>query len=355
MRFLARAAAIVVLTLLLFEAVLRIHNPAAPRVRGDRILLPASARYAITNPVDPRLDRRVVQQRNALGFRGPDVPPDFASRLSIVAVGGSTTECLRMPDEKTWPAVMADDLAKVRRDVWVNNAGLAGHSTIGHLALLEEYVIPLHPRVVLFLTGINDVGLDRRAEAAPFSGWWNRVARYSEVANLALTIDRVRRARDLRFDDDLFNPRAAARLDMSDADITRLVDAHAPFIDGYRERLTALVDRSRAAGIEPILLTQPLLGGDAIDPATGVDLATVVEDGGDRNGKASWRVLEAYNDVARGLAAARGVMLIDLARLLPKDSRLFVDFMHFSNDGAAAVGHLVGGALAARFGSGDGV
>jgi hypothetical protein len=93
-----------------------------------------------------------------------------------------------------------------------------------------------------------------------------------------------------------------------------------------------------------VLLTQPLAVGDAIDPATGVDLR-VVADGGDLNGLATWRLMEAYNDVMRDVATANHVALIDLARRLPKDSRYFCDFAHFSNAGARAVGEIVAAGL----------
>jgi len=340
------------IAVLLFEAALRIHNPAGLRLRGDRILLPARATFHITNPDDPRLDRVVVQHRNALGFRGPEVPVDFASRLSIVTVGGSTTECLRLPDDRTWPAVMESILARARPDVWVNNAGLSGHSTVGHQVLFDSYLRQLHPRVVVYLTGANDVG---NPVANPFFGWRARLAKYSEVANLLWNIEGLWRARHLRFDGHGIDPLTAETRLSSESEIAAAMAKDAPSLDGYRVRLTTLVERTRAAGIEPILATQPLLGGNVNDPATGASLATIWDPGDELNGAGTWRMLERYNDVTRALAASHGVALVDLARTLPKDSRLFIDLIHFSNDGAAAVGRLMAAALAARFQAEGGV
>ena len=45
-------------------------------------------------------------------------------------------------------------------NVWVNNAGLTGHSTIGHITLLKEHVVKIHPKVIVFLIGINDIGTE---------------------------------------------------------------------------------------------------------------------------------------------------------------------------------------------------
>jgi len=43
-------------------------------------------------------------------------------------------------------------------DIWINNAGLDGHSTAGHLVLMREYIALMKPDVVIFLIGLNDVG-----------------------------------------------------------------------------------------------------------------------------------------------------------------------------------------------------
>jgi hypothetical protein len=59
------------------------------------------------------------------------------------------------------------------------------------------------------------------------------------------------------------------------------------------------------------------------------------------SGALEWRVLEAYNDVTRRVAAHGGLLLIDLARALPKDPRFYYDFMHFTNAGAEAVGTII--------------
>ena len=52
-------------------------------------------------------------------------------------------------------------------------------------------------------------------------------------------------------------------------------------------------------------------------------------------------VQELYNDVTRQVARSDGAFLVDLAHALPKDSRLFYDFMHYTNEGAARLGDIV--------------
>lgn len=337
------------MTILLLEVVLRVYHPLQFRVRGDEIVLPAGARYTVTNAVTPKLDREIVHTRNQIGLRGPDVPADFRARLSIVAVGGSTTECFLIADDKTWPAVMAAELAKIRPDVWVNNAGLDGHSTFGHLVLLRSVLVRLRPKMALFLTGINDVGRSwppqEEGHEAPKPGGWRRWAGHSEAASTVLKLVRWWRSRHLNFTDVgpidvLTNP----RMEMTNDEIEALAADYEPSVRAYGKRLSMIIRESRDAGIEPVFLTQPALVGNVFDPTTGVDLSKLV-DHPDRNGAGEWRVLESYNDAMRQLAADHGVFLIDLAHKLPKDSRYFLDFIHFSNDGAREVGRIVAAEL----------
>jgi hypothetical protein len=113
---------------------------------------------------------------------------------------------------------------------------------------------------------------------------------------------------------------------------------------GYRGRVAAIVEFCHAHGIEPVLVTQSALYGEAIDPATGVNLATVqVKDG--TSGALSWRRLELYNDVTRRVAVEQRVLLVDAAHDMPKDSRLYYDFIHLTNEGAERLGAIVAGGV----------
>src|ERR671929_63597 len=55
---------------------------------------------------------------------------------------------------------LAARLRPEMRGVWVNNAGLDGHSTFGHLLLTRQALVPLHPKAILYLVGLNDMFTD---------------------------------------------------------------------------------------------------------------------------------------------------------------------------------------------------
>jgi len=343
------------LVLALGEAALHIYNPLPFRVHGNRIVLPVHQRYTFHNDVASKLDRVTHHTKNSLGFRGPDPPADFSRRLTLLTIGGSTTECLFLSDGKTWTDELARRLEPSFPGIWVNNAGLDGQSTYGHLVLLRDFVDSLHPRVAVFLIGVNDIGLDAsnpydssltppRSAARSVAAF---VTDHSELAGLAQNLLRVARAQDAGFGHGQIDVTTLPRLDDDATNTAVTIRKYSVALPAYASRVAAIVDESRRNGIEPVLVTQPGMYGDAIDPATGVNLATVQVHGA-ANGRLWWQVQELYNDVTRRTAMDRGVLLVDAARELPKDSRLFYDFIHFTNEGAARLGDIIAGHLEPR-------
>ncbi len=334
--------------LLLLEIALRVFNPVVFRVRGDEIVLPVNQVYRITHEGSSKIDPVVVHTKNALGFRGPNPPADFSTRLTIVTIGGSTTECVNLTDGRTWSDELQRRLAATFPGVWVNNAGIDGQSTFGHLVLLRSVITRLRPKVAVFLAGANDVGLAERntfdvgtiPTPSRFRTVQNAVVEHSEVANLLLNFARAARARDRGFGHSELDLTRVEDWALDDDQVERVIEQHRAHLAGYAARLQEIASLTRSAGIEPVWLTQPALYGMGKDLTTGVDLARVKVNGRG-NGLLEWRLMELHNDVMRHVASDEHVLLIDLARELPKDSKYFYDFLHFTNDGAARVGSII--------------
>lgn len=345
-----RIVAPVIFGLVLFELCLRVYNPLPSRVKSDRIVLPVRQTFTFTNSTSHRLDPVTRHTTNSLGFRGPEPPAHWASHLTLLTIGGSTTECTFLSDGRTWTDQLARRVAVVRGDAWVNNAGLDGQSTFGHAVLLRQLVGALHPSIALFLIGTNDVergdanGYDVALTPATGAGFHRALvmlADHSEVAGLALNAARAIRARRAGFGHSEVDLTTARQLHIDPPEIARVLQEHRDkYLPGYRSRVAGLVTLSRRSHITPVLITQPALFGEVIDPSTKIDLGTV-QVNGRGNGLLEWRLLELYNDVTRQVGADAGVLVVDLARAMPKDSRYFYDFLHFTNDGAVRVGDIV--------------
>ncbi len=344
-----------ILVLGICELILRIYNPLGFRIKGDKIILPINKKEIIHHEHGlGKLDRVVVHQRNSLGFRGPEPPADFARDLTIVTVGGSTTECFDLAEDKTWPHVWGLELQRNFKDLWLNNAGLSGNSTFGHYILMQDYLVKLKPKVVIFLVGINDLGLreegdfDQRIHGVNFRSlerFLASAAVHSELAAAALNLYRYYFPKSTMIN----NQNKPQEIDFKnlplfdvspEAKAALMRDHQDHYLRSYQARLEKLVTICREHHILPVLLTQPVLYGGGVDAATGVDLdhRFVAKD---MDGATAWQVLELYNDVTRQVGRERGVLVIDLAREMPKDSTYFYDLMHYTNAGAARLADII--------------
>jgi lysophospholipase L1-like esterase len=342
-----------VLAVVLLECLLRFYNPIQTRVKGNRIVLPANAQVRFPNNVIRQLDPIITVSYNSLGFRGPEPPRDFGNSLTIVVVGSSTAECFMLSDNQTWPDRLSTLLGRSFRDVWIGNAGKDGHSTIAHVILMDDIVAGLHPKVVLFLVGEADVARDRmsRFEAENIKGslrfdsakiFLQSLSAHSEIAAAFVALYRSLTAFQAGLIHSYIDLGAAGEIAIPGDRVREYVATYAKpyYLTAYEARLKRLIDSARFAGALPIFITQPSLAGPAVDDVTKVDLARVKYMEG-ISGEMAWELLEAYNDVTRRVARENGVPLIDLAEQMPRSSRYFYDFYHFTNQGAQASAEII--------------
>ena len=337
------------LSFILLEGLLRIFQPIEYRVRGNKIWLPQDRKYQFTNNKTDKLDKIIYSSRNHMGFRGEPSPQKFPEYLTIIAVGGSTTACEFISDNKTWCDLLAINLKNKFKYLWLNNAGLDGHSTYGHIVLMEDYIIKIRPKVVLFLIGANEIKLetsrvyDNQQFKKPLAGLfalWDNLVNKSEVLNYSINFFRFSKAKRRGITHTPWNFYSMQQFDIPAEEVSRiLLEQKQKYLTPYAERLNRLIVISRQNSIEPVLITQPSVFGDLIDPITGINLAR----GGtfDWNGKLFWQILELYNDVVRNIAAEHHVGLIDLAREMPKTTEYYYDTFHFTNTGCEKVAEII--------------
>ena len=331
---------------LILELFLRFFNPLPVRVKNDEIILPANRVYTFQNTHIPALDKNIVHTKNSLGFRGEEMPLDFQEHISVIAVGGSTTECRFLSDDWDWVQLWAE---KVRgqhpQPIWFNNAGLDGHSTFGHLVLLKEYLKDIQPDYIIYLIGVNEIGradlhqddmVLLKNQSFSLVDW---LKKNSEIALLFNNLWRSWRAYQIDLGHGNLDLKKMEHKILDSLEIVKELSRHQIFLPNYEKRLTQLIRATKAYNIQPILLTQPLLFGEGTDDITGVNLESIRTRF--QNGKTYWKVLELYNDVSRKVALQENIIFLDLAYHLPKSSLYFYDGMHFTNEGAIAISDIL--------------
>lgn len=334
------------LSFALLEGLLRVFQPIEYRVKGNKIKLPRDKNYQFINDKTDKLDKIIYTTRNHAGFRGKAPPTDFADCLSIIAVGGSTTECVLIPDGKTWCDILAKKLQGHFKPVWLGNGGLDGTSIYGHLVFMEDYIIKMHPKVVLFLVGANEIGLgtyradDLNHLKKPITGWlassWEKLINASEVLGYAINFYRYSKAKRMGLVHPILDFPRLEQVDIPPEKEQALLEEHNDkYLQPYGARLTRLIELCREHSIEPVFITQPMVFGDLIDPFTGTDLAKAA------NGKVIWKILELYNGVVRNTAQQHQVYVIDLAKEMPKSTEYYYDTYHFTNAGCQQVAGII--------------
>jgi lysophospholipase L1-like esterase len=90
---------------------------------------------------------------NTDGFRGNEFAR-VKTKRRVACIGGSTTYCVGVGDDQTWPFFL-DQLLQPACEVL--NFGIPGHSSVEHKKLLPYILARYSPDIVIFQMGLNDL------------------------------------------------------------------------------------------------------------------------------------------------------------------------------------------------------
>ncbi len=336
----------------------------------ERVFLPAPGLLpGVSGPSVFRIDR--------LGFRSTERPP--APLLSVLALGGSTTECLYLDQSETWPALLQERLRATRDPtVWVANAGRSGRTTRDHVLQLRQLLVqPPRFDLLLLLAGTNDLAswlAGQAPDPTPPGESPELLARAFDVLPLARTPGGPHRRTALwnlldaaheRFsrppgmpqvEDEAAAIYATWRAHRRTAAtrIERLPDGTAA-LHAFECQLAAIAELCQTLGVKLVLLTQPALWDERLP----VELEGRLWMGGVGDYQAQpgcayysagalARGLALFDERMRRFAAARGLPCLDLARAIGSDPRCFYDDVHFSEAGARAAAEFLARELVDR-------
>ncbi len=305
---------------------------------------------------------------NESGIRGRSF--SSADRFRILAVGGSTTECLYLDETEAWPHVLEQELNEDfdPKPVWVGNVGKSGHDVEHHVLqvqkLLDQYP---HIDVVTVLVGTNDMtkvgqlqkyvplnATERQLAFAVHPGGWNEG---DEALPFYKRTELWRLGRKVR--DNLFETYEGAlvqdtlgavyvqqRKNRRDAMAYR--DAFpdvSEALAAYTANLNKIADAAAAHGTKVVFATQPSLWAADMSPeAQGLlwmgRIAPYASDAPAEyyTSGALAGAMQAFNDALLKVCVARGLQCLDLATAVPKTPTAFYDDVHFTEAGAQIVG-----------------
>jgi lysophospholipase L1-like esterase len=315
---------------------------------------------------------------NESGIRGRAFSE--ADRYRILAVGGSTTECLYLDETEAWPHLLEQQLSAESRvsPVWVGNVGKSGHNSEHHVLQVEK-LLDQYPHIdlVLVLVGTNDmtkVGSDGRY--SPLNDVERQLAfavhpaglnqadaglPFFKRTELWRTLRKVRDNLVASFDGALVQDTLGAvyvRMRENRRNATALIDDYPDLsvaLHAYKSNLNRIVDAAEAHGTEVVFATQPSLWsenmtGAAQDLLWMGRIGKYYEDApaAYHTARALAGGMKAFNDVLLDVCEERSLDCVDLAAAVPKTPEAFYDDVHFTEAGARIVAdvlarHLIDG------------
>ncbi|MEM7121863.1 MAG: GDSL-type esterase/lipase family protein [Pseudomonadota bacterium] len=276
----------------------------------------------------------LIYQRDEYGLRGDHGDP---SAITILAVGGSTTNDRVATEGDTWPDVLEEELRARGYDHVVANAGVDGHSSMGHIKSFELWFpnIPdLAPEYALIYVGHNDRGVAPGQVPQPDSltspSWSRRLSTY--IRNHSVFSRAFKNLKgwiaahdiDVVYGDVDTNPETISYQPV--APVTPNQEA----LDAYGERLRLLDQVARNYGTTPIYVTQPVglvrEAGGELEEVAGSGAGSIFQE------------MRAYNDVLLAFCRDVGAICIDLAGELVFDTQDFYDAIHTTPSGSRRIG-----------------
>jgi lysophospholipase L1-like esterase len=299
---------------------------------------------------------RNVFSTNNEGFRGAElVAPKPAGELRVFLVGGSTTEGFYLDDDKALHATAQRRLQALvgpGRSVRVYNAGKSGDRSYDHVAMIVHRILHLEPDVIVVFAGINDLSasvndidyahLDQPVvmslsigDMVGMMATELQVSRriYHAARRIAVS-SRLADSGNRAFFEEI--PLVTNYRQRAELSRTLPVKTAPPRVDprGYRGNLLTIAGALKSHGVTLVLMTQATTWNSTIDREIGSwhwMLQQYPEEAMDR-------AMEVFNDTMRAVAVEQHVMLVDLARMLPKSRDYFYDDVHFNEAGSDAAG-----------------
>lgn len=318
---------------------------------------------------------------SSLGLRAEELTSAHTYR--ILALGGSTTECLYLDQSETWPQLLQDSIngSEGAPHTWVGNAGMSGRNSRHHVTALRY--LPLASMkidTVILLAGVNDMSLrlsqddayDPNVMAKPsvrsklveetFIGMAYGNPQDSGIRRSYLwqTLRKLKtaltaQAESSRAQDRMGDIYVAWRKHRHDATNIRsaLPDLSAA-LEEYRINLKEAAATARQRSIRMILVTQPSMW----KPGLPRELDALLWMGGVgdfqvRPGRPYYSVealaqaMKLYNDAMLSVCKSESLECIDVSDV-DKDTSVFYDDVHFNEGGASVVARAVAKHILAR-------
>lgn len=283
-------------------------------------------------------------------------PSDIHAKpeLTIVFLGGSTTECMYVDEELRFPYYTGKLLEK-ESGLRVNsyNSGVSGNNSMHSNDILLNKVIPLHPDYVILYHNINDITI-LLIQGGYWNDHFNRSLIYKTLLQKDSTKDfsihsKLKAVKDLicpnlyRAIQSFLGDKKLADRDEWEEFRGKKITINKKFIlSEFRKSLSTFINICRVHEIVPILMTQASRLKKEPDQNITEIVFHLKRDFGIEYDQ--FREIHCdMNETIRRVALDNKVMLVDLEKEIPKEKSHIYDVAHYNNEGSKAVAEIVAG------------
>lgn len=300
---------------------------------------------------------------NSQGIRGDEFDP--AQDYHILAVGGSTTECIFLDDEEAWPKLTQKKLNAEGYNTWVGNVGKSGARSTNHLkdarALLE-----FHPQIdaLVFLLGINDLydllsysleGEKPELAQEKTGPFYTRTALWKKAKQIQENLKTKEVEEQLVQDNAglVYKEWRKNRAEAQPKEDYLPLELDEALLK-YKTNLYQLIELGEEKGVRTIFMTQPTLWRENLTPEEDALLwagwggAHQADSSQYYSVRALKEGMDKFNQTLWDVCSEKKLECIDLDRQLPKDTTIFYDDCHFNENGSEEVAEILTAYLQSR-------
>lgn len=199
---------------------------------------------------------KITFSHNSLGFRGEEIGLQKKQNIKrIVALGGSSTYCIGVSDNQTWPYQLQKELGAGYE---VINMGLPGYTTVEHIIQTALNLSDLSPDICIYYIGWNDLRnmhvANLRSDYSDFHGrsqYTHLLLDSLKILNHSLIAVNIVKIIKKIF---VTDPEGVYVVEGTKDKFTTKIDNRA--LDLYRRNIRLIISLCRAQGIRPIMIPQ---------------------------------------------------------------------------------------------------
>jgi len=273
--------------------------------------------------------------------------------LTLIFLGGSTVACIYVEEENRFPYLVGNLLEqKTGKKITSINSGVGGNNSLHSLDILLNKIIPARPDVVVMMHNINDL-----VALIYDQTYWSKNPTRAAIVNFSFykNLTGLKALSTLARDMYIPNLHAATRIlskkifgkkvqDQDDefASIRgkKLTVDSAAILDEFKMNLSTFINICRARRITPVLMTQFNRYKANPDPKVIKAMQGFESDSGIPMGE-FMELYASFNDAIREVGRQNGVLVIDLAALIPQDKQYIYDVVHLNTRGSQLAAQLI--------------